>query len=212
MQDRYVGDVGDFVKYGLLRAISGGKCLGVAWYQRTEIGTEYLQKPDEWQQLEPDLFSTLKKLMDSCGRTIKAIEELGILDGAVFASEPLQNRERDAWFKRVKEQLSACNLVFADPDNGLSLKKSSKHILVDEAKALAEGRIAVIYHHNSRSQKHIDEIRYWMDRMPGCTRAYYWKRVSPRTFFIITPDVDMEHRLETFEQAWNQYGELVRKA
>ena len=59
MQDRYVGDVGDFVKYGLLRAISGGKRLGVAWYLRTERATEYLQKPDEWQQLEPDLFSAL---------------------------------------------------------------------------------------------------------------------------------------------------------
>ena len=28
MQDQYVGDVGDFVKFGLLRAISTGKCLG----------------------------------------------------------------------------------------------------------------------------------------------------------------------------------------
>ena len=32
MQDRYAGDVGDFVKYGLLRAIREGKRLGIAWY------------------------------------------------------------------------------------------------------------------------------------------------------------------------------------
>ena len=30
MQNRYVGDVGDFAKYGLLRAIVGRKRLGVA--------------------------------------------------------------------------------------------------------------------------------------------------------------------------------------
>lgn len=33
MQDRYAGDVGDFVKLGLLRAISPGRKLGVAWYR-----------------------------------------------------------------------------------------------------------------------------------------------------------------------------------
>ena len=33
MQDRYVGDVGDFGKYGLLRALCGGDLtLGVVWY------------------------------------------------------------------------------------------------------------------------------------------------------------------------------------
>ena len=38
MQDRYVGDVGDFVKYGLLRAIRGTKRLGVAWYLHPDAG------------------------------------------------------------------------------------------------------------------------------------------------------------------------------
>ncbi len=32
MRDRYVGDVEDFVKYGLLRATGEGKRLGVAWH------------------------------------------------------------------------------------------------------------------------------------------------------------------------------------
>lgn len=53
MQDRYVGD---FAKYGLLRALGHGKRLGTAWYKRTDpdqgnsndgkyIG--YLDRPDE---------------------------------------------------------------------------------------------------------------------------------------------------------------------
>lgn len=29
MQDRYAGDIGDFVKYGLLRAIRGSRRLGL---------------------------------------------------------------------------------------------------------------------------------------------------------------------------------------
>ena len=32
MQDRYVGDIGDFVKYALLRVVTGESKLGVAWY------------------------------------------------------------------------------------------------------------------------------------------------------------------------------------
>ena len=32
MRDRYVGDIGDFAKYGLLRAIDNGNRLCVAWY------------------------------------------------------------------------------------------------------------------------------------------------------------------------------------
>src|SRR5829696_4979011 len=32
MQDRYVGDVGDFGKYGLLRTLGAGLSLGVVWY------------------------------------------------------------------------------------------------------------------------------------------------------------------------------------
>lgn len=32
MQNRYVGDIGDFAKYGLLWALSPQKRLGVAWY------------------------------------------------------------------------------------------------------------------------------------------------------------------------------------
>ena len=31
MQDQYAGGIGDFVKYGLLRAISAGILLGIAW-------------------------------------------------------------------------------------------------------------------------------------------------------------------------------------
>ena len=36
MRDRYVGGVGDFVKYGLLRATGEGKRLGVAWHLYTD--------------------------------------------------------------------------------------------------------------------------------------------------------------------------------
>ena len=209
MQDRYVGDVGDFVKYGLLRAISEGKRLGVAWYLRTELGTAYLQQPEKWQQLDPDLFGVLRRLVDNRSRSVEAIEQSGLLGSATFASQPIDSRQRDSWFQRVRNQLSGCDLVFADPDKGLSLKKSSEHILVDEARTLAEGRIAVIYHHNGRTQRHIDEIQQWMNQLPGCTCAYWWKRFNHRTFFVINPDAETKRRIVEFDQDWKGHGEMV---
>ena len=50
MQDKFVGDIGDYAKYALLRAVLGGRQLGVAWYLHPDRGTggdhtEYLARP-----------------------------------------------------------------------------------------------------------------------------------------------------------------------
>ena len=173
MQDRYVGDVGDFVKYGLLRAIRRTKRLGVAWYLHPNAGpagdgrhTAYLQHPDKWRHLDAELFDALKELTGD-RRSVANIQQSGFLGDAVFAADRLEvaevkardrERWRDQWFHRIKRQLVDCNLVFADPDNGFvpdgGFKPkdldSAKRIPLAEALALAEGRTAVIYHHNSR--------------------------------------------------------------
>ena len=61
MQDQYVGDIGDFVKYGLLRAISEGKLLGIAWYHCADPSStkkgdgchiDYLKQDKKWRHLD----------------------------------------------------------------------------------------------------------------------------------------------------------------
>jgi hypothetical protein len=63
MQNRYVGDIGDYVKLGILRALSPGYRFGVAWWlypdeshnqEHRHIG--YLQNPDQWWKFDPQLF------------------------------------------------------------------------------------------------------------------------------------------------------------
>ena len=235
MQDRYVGDVGDFVKYGLLRAIRGSNRLGVAWYLHPDAGptgdgghTAYLRNRDEWRDLDPELFDALTKLTSvGSRRAVKAIQESGILGNAVFAADPLditgirvRDREcrRTQWFNRIQDQLAGCDIVFADPDNGLvpndrfrpAKHVNAKRIPVVEAIALAEGRTAVIYHHNSRSRGgHLNEIRWLKNQLPDCTIAYYWRRVSNRTFFIINPSNEIRRRLGEFVERWGDRGHLV---
>ena len=236
MQNRYVGDVGDFAKYGLLRAIGGRRSLVVAWYLHPDSGppgdgrhTEYLKRREEWRHLDCHLFDALKEIVTKGQRSVRAVQASpGILDGAVFADErlciekvPLRCREgwRRQWFDGVKKKLTNCDLVFADPDNGLvcdqrfrpTQKRSAKSIPLYEAKALADGRTAVIYHHNSRRKGgHCKEIRDWMDKLPGCTLAWYWRRWSNRTFFVINPDSRMRRELEEFANRWEKCGKLIR--
>lgn len=230
MQDRYAGDVGDFVKYGLLRAIRGRKRLGVAWYLHPNAGRQgdgrhvsYLDHPEAWRHLDPDLFDALRRMVDGHSRSVAAVQREGVLESATFAGErmrvPVRERERwrREWFERVKARLSACDLVFADPDNGLypddrfrpTKTDSAKRLPLAEANALAAGRTAVFYHHNSRRRGgHVREIQSLMGQIPGCHYAYRWRRWSNRTFFIVNADEETERRLKLFAQRWGNNGEL----
>jgi hypothetical protein len=60
MQNRYTGDVGDFLKLGILRKLMPGYRLGVAWWLYPDethnkdgrhIG--YLRRPDQWWHFDP---------------------------------------------------------------------------------------------------------------------------------------------------------------
>lgn len=236
MRDNYVGDIGDFAKYGLLRAVSEGRRLGIAWYMcgYAEVGGAgdgrhigYLKNPTQWRHLDRELFDTLKKLVENDRRSVVTLQDTGILGDVVYASTlvdvagvAVRNRKdwRREWFDQVLDRLSGCDLVFADPDNGLCAdekfnpgrRENAKWIPLHEANALAAGRTAIIYHHNGRQLDHISEIRDWMSRIPGCTFAYYWRRWSNRTFFIINADPEMEDRVERFAERWRGAGELVR--
>ena len=199
MVNRCVGGVGDFAKYGLLRAITGEKLLGVVCYLNPTAGAgrqpAYLPQ-ESWRRLDPELFDTMKRLVDGDNRSLFAMQLSGNLGDAVHADadDPLEiglirvsdhKAWRNNWFARVKERLSACDLLFADPSSGLvadrqfrtARQESAKQMPYAEAKSLTEGRRAVISHHRERNRSgHRQEIRAWMDRLPGCTHAWHWQR------------------------------------
>lgn len=236
MQNRYTGDIGDYVKYGLLRALAKGRRLGIAWYlfpdesNRDGRHIEYLQDPT-WRDRDERLFDTLKQIVDG-KRSVGAIEQSGILQGCEFSNEILsvpkamhgsaRYRERcdwrSGWFGRVQDSLAECDLVFADPDNGLyddgkfrpGTIEHWKRIPLHEARALAAGRPAIIYHHNGRSKKHRDEVEYWLEQLGSNTLALYWGAWSNRTFFVVDPSSDMKERLERFVRDWGPKAQLIQ--
>ena len=233
MQDRYVGDIGDFAKYGLLRALSAGKKLGMAWYLHPDENhnqdgrhTAYLCQPEIWSAADAVVYEALGRIIDNDRRgvekrSVAAVQASGILGDAVFADHrlntavPVPERadRRNEWLSQVADTLSDCDIVFADPDNGLchdrdfipEMRDYWKRIPLREALDLADGRPAVIYHHNSRFQGgHPAEIEHWLGHLPEGSYAWWCRSYSPRTFFVINADDAVAQNLREFVGKWEQ--------
>ncbi len=234
MQNRYVGDIGDYAKYALLRAIGRGLQLGVAWYLYPDEGhnadgkhTSYLDAPAKWRLLDPDLFDGLKKLVAEDRRCVDSFKESQLLPSARFSSQILSSELRSyaqraawrvAWFERVVADLEDCDFVFADPDNGLcdddrfkaGRVKDWKRLPMNEARRLAQGRTAVIYHHNTRwPGGHEAEIRHWVGELGEGTMAVKWSAYGNRTFFVMNPPDEIRARLTAFADRWGTKATLL---
>lgn len=183
MQDKYVGDVGDFGKYGLLNEIckksNGSFRLGINWFYVTKEDnrpdgryTKYLdnnyKKSDKYHICFPELYSKLKRIVDDKKRSIEEIEKNGILPSeTIFYSKPLPydsinlDRKREIWFIESQEKLKNADIIFLDPDNGVQSDKvkkthinSIKYVFVDEIiKYYKQKKSLVIYNHRNRKPK-----------------------------------------------------------
>ena len=89
MQDRYAGDIGDFGKYGLLRALCGEDLrLGVLWYRvPDEKGnndgrhTAYVhsRRGTSFEECDPELFAIMRTIVCGGTRSIAEVEKSGAL-------------------------------------------------------------------------------------------------------------------------------------
>ena len=230
MQDRYVGDIGDYVKQAILRALMPGYHLGIAWWLYPDeahnsdgrhIG--YLSQPGLWRSYDPELFDSLAAVVAQGRRRVQALQDASILANATYCDEiipttgsPADRRAgRSAWFNRVRTQLADCDLVFADPDNGLETAGFSPGALVGgkciafaEVAALATpNRTLVIYHHQTRRKGgHIAELAHWAERLRGLgfgtVDAIRSRPYSPRAFFILDAPPPIRMRAAQLVARW----------
>ena len=156
MQDKYVGDVGDFGKYILLNTIvehsDHGVILGVNWYyvQRDEGAntdgnhTDYLTKANEssvsYENCSPLLYSKLATIVDH-NRRLSEIENARVLaPETLFHRKPIpiprhngdsrSRREREEWYEASKRKLYEADIIFVDPDNGIQPIRTRKDQVV----------------------------------------------------------------------------------
>ena len=253
MQDRYVGDIGDFGKYGLLRALTGaGQTpalrLGVVWYLypdecHNDDGkfTDYLcenpRNHSRFRACDPDLYDALHHLVCEGQRNVAAVRRRGILPFTTTYYEhplsypprmPRSERQiiRDSWLEGALQTTIDSDLVFVDPDNGISQtaspwrKKGPKHVFMDDLlRFYQRGQSLVIYHHLSRRDTAEQQINYLagvLQQCLGLTRtplALRYRRGSARAYFIAAQEnheAYIESRLKPFvESSWSAHFQRV---
>lgn len=158
MQDRYIGDIGDFGKFGLLRALIG--ChpvneqvlhLGIVWYafHPEDLKTEEAKKDgkhvsyleNDYRKLavcDPDLYKKLGDIISSNQRQISSISKANLFASKpVFYDRPLSNKNiplenrsmsRKEWFVAALNETRSCQIVFLDPDNGIASNKKNERL------------------------------------------------------------------------------------
>lgn len=230
MQDRYSGDVGDYVKLAILRALAPGRRLGVGWWlypneSHNDDGRHigYLDQPETWRAFDPPAFDHLKAVVASGERRVSALEHDDLLRGALYFREPVptggaisaRRTARTAWLNRLSAAVEPCDLVFLDPDNGFETKgfdlgaaKAGKSVALAELQALQRpGRTLLVYHHQTRMRGgHEFELGHWGERLRAVGFAQVDAlRASPfsaRAFFLLDGSPELRARAAHLAERW----------
>ena len=174
MKNQYIGDVGDYGKYGLLRFLADkGVRIGVNWYLTKCDPTvshgndnKYLEKSAN-AVYDGDLFEAMKSLAHKKRKSVADVKARGLIPGAVYFDEMLSTddlpaKERKAarvrWHRKAFVELIGAELVFADPDVGtlrdpkLVSRKGAEHYadLHELAEYYGHGQDVVYYCHRAR--------------------------------------------------------------
>jgi hypothetical protein len=219
MKDQYFGDVNDYRKYGLLRALQStweGSLL-VAWMltpdDRGRDGRfrSYLEAPETWAKYDPELFAGLADLLRSASRpSVSLIERSALLPRVRYHSAvvPDGGIERDAWRDDLRRRARGVDLVFLDPDNGVEVpskppgrKRSSKYVTWEEIQALWEaGCSLLIYQHFRReardgfARRLVSELRERTGA--GFTEAF----LTPHVLFLLATQARHIERLASVDE------------
>eukprot|EP01022_Parablepharisma_sp_SALTPOND_P033412 TRINITY_DN8867_c0_g2_i1.p2 TRINITY_DN8867_c0_g2~~TRINITY_DN8867_c0_g2_i1.p2 ORF type:complete len:238 (-),score=26.91 TRINITY_DN8867_c0_g2_i1:46-759(-) len=174
MKNQYFGDVNDYRKYGLLRALMAGHAMTllVAWMLTPNDGSRdggqrsYLERPETWARYDRPLFECLVGmgiLRPEAQRSVSLIERSDLLPRASYYRKevPDKREERDAWRDGLIRAAKDVDLVFLDPDNGIEVKSkpvgrkgSSKYVTWDEIRELWNaGNSLLIYQHFPRKKR-----------------------------------------------------------
>lgn len=216
MKSQYVGDIGDYGKYSLLRAFSNASVkIGVNWYLTEDDGsndgrfTEYLNKKEKFRGYDPEVFDTLKKIATKKDKSVQDIEHGGIIPNAVFYSKVLslkgkpsdRKEKRNLWFANSITALRSADLIFMDPDNGLLVDTNinklgaEKYILPKEVKEyFMAGHNVVYYCHKGRRSlpKWLDYKSFMFNVIPEAIPAVLtFHKGTQRSYIFLIHEKDI---------------------
>ena len=196
MQDKYVGDIGDFGKYALLKFLAKRDVpLGIVWYLTNAPGNDgdggfikYLSSPNAAAGLgkcDAQLLSALRAIVDSHRRRVRRVRELRIFAGGTlfyeerldFASvpRPLRPEKRTEWCQKALGKVRNASLVFLD-----ELREYVKW-----------GKSLILYCHQDRRKGGLrEQVREGIELLSKVSPlrkawAFTFHRQSVRIFFVL---------------------------
>ncbi len=234
MKNQYVGDVGDYGKYGLLRFLANrGIKIGVNWYltkdDKSADGkfTKYLDNSGD-EKYDPVIFKQLKMLAGCKHKSVQMVESAELIPGAMYYNDMLRadgnevnarKIARRLWFNNSLLMLKDAELVYADPDNGITYRKqagtkdSEKYILPEEVVEYYDrGQNVVYYCHKGRrtedawEQAKVEIKKYIRD---GQIIVMTFHRGTQRSYiFVLHPDDYARYNSLLTEFETTAWGEI----
>lgn len=239
MQDRYSGDVGDFMKFGLLRHLTGDDLrLGINWYQVPDEShnadgkhISYLSPNNaigrKLKSCDPPLHAALAEMVAADDRSIAQLEALGVLPTASLTysrplSQTMTTGERQQWHDDALVALQGSDVVFLDPDNGLRLERGSKlekfALASEVSDFFRRDHSVIVYHHADRSKggvpvqvtRRLKDLGQATGAVP--LGAVIARRGSCRFFLIAAQPRHREmllDRLGAYAVTWSGHSEVL---
>lgn len=214
MKNQYFGDINDFRKYLLLKALenSGIEPIHFVWMlteneQDNPDGNKlkYLYE-GKYKNTDPSLQSILLNSIMNGNRNVSTIENSSYFSTRMTYSNdmvPQKIKSRQEWFSKIKLATAESKLVFFDPDNGIECRsvtkshtKSVKYIFWDEIKEIWDNdKSVLIYQHFPRVKRKafISRISQEAMSIAPSSKVYIFK--NPHTFFLLLLQPSMRKEL-----------------
>ncbi len=213
MKNQYVGDFGDFIKYGVLCHLQrkgGVKKLGVVWYftgdDDTTHGSQtgYLHDEVPYKNLDRELFEKLKKIVcDDGERKIERVQSDKVLGDASFSKTNAISTEMD----------KHCDLIFLDPDNGVNWRGGNTgegHIDFGELQALWKKEKSILFYQTFGRSDNLKKMEEWSEKLkkefgketPSIIRS---ARYGTRAIILLTNKKKMVEAFEQFGKKWEKH-------
>ena len=234
MQERYLGDVHDFLKYKFLRHLKQQTKLkiGLNWYLTLPEEVDPKNNKDgekrfhltgddsgQWANWDNELFDDLKIFKSHSKRKLKIFYNREILDVTYFDDlVPNSNLERLKWHKKGIKKFKDCDIIFFDPDNGIKVpsakgKRIRKYAKNNEIKEYLENGKAVITSQFARQIKPKEKAGWVRSELNSVITQnkklpIMQCRVSPNILFVPVAPND---KYETLQKAIKSFAETSPK-
>lgn len=170
MKNQYFGDINDYRKYGILRALAGDDVqILICWMLTPNDARadgkfiQYLTDPCRWQAYDPVLFDVLQAEVLTRGRRdVACVKERMLIGRATFVDAILDGTaaSRNSWLAELRQKRKNADLVFFDPDNGIEVpstpktrRDSRKYVYWDELEETwRTGASLLVYQHFRREE------------------------------------------------------------